>query len=209
MSLITRTCSANCGNTYCASASAATAKAGPGSGTNFASAVNLYVGWLRNSGTYVAAPAFFEFDTSGIAGNVLSAFLEIQPSTVSFGGTNPDSLNYQARLCDFGGSVDTGDFRTPAQFAGDTLLGSLAYGSMVASAWNRFSDVALAANINTSGNTRIVICTDQFAADGTPSQDNNTFLMDLSGSPRARLIITTDVHDPVGSRVNRLTYIRR
>lgn len=146
-------------------------------------------------GTHYMDEAFLEFDTSTITGTITSVVLKVYITNIYA----DNSFTCQARLYDYGTSLTTADWVPGNDVSGDTLLATLASGSMSASAYNSFTDVAFPANINTSGKTRIYLASDNFASATSPgSNERETFIFQSpTGANPPQLVITTS--DPQGA----------
>ncbi|MFO1081876.1 MAG: hypothetical protein U1E23_14755 [Reyranellaceae bacterium] len=143
-------------------ANAATCKAGSGFSVN--DPTYGYMCFMYDGSLYSAFEAFWEFNTSVITDSPITrATLNCQ-----FRITTPKIDTYQVRLFDFGASLTSADWRTPTQFAACTLLAHKAASAITDFAQVDFDDDAMAANLNTSGVTRMVAGSALFAADGTP-----------------------------------------
>lgn len=168
---------------------------GGNSGLTGTSGFNMYVGQADNSGStgwsYDATGLIF--DTSSVSGTVTSATLEIY--AVSTVGT-PD-WDIEARVHNFGGAVTwPGDFVDADNLAAKTLLATLTKSAVTASAYNAFTDVALAANIVTGGSTEIILASSRSRNADTPGAGlteriNFTSPTSPLGANGPRLIIET------------------
>jgi hypothetical protein len=165
-----------------------TARAGGATKNAFATASHL-AGQQNVASQHYHYEAFLEFDTSTVTGTISSVVLKVYGVSI----VADTAFTLQARLYDFSTSLTTADWVPGADTAGDTLLATLASGSFSAGAYNSFTNVAFPANINTSGMTRIYICTDNFSA-GTPPGGNNEEFAWWSSATEAnppQLIVTT------------------
>lgn len=193
MAVTTLNATTNHGYIRSQSSTYSNARAGSGTKTAFATAAHL-AGQQNVSSTHYHYEAFLEFDTSTITGTITSVVLKVYVN--SFVADNAFTL--QARLYDFSTSLTTADWVPGADTSGDTLLATLASGSLSTSAYNSFTDVAFPANINTSGKTRFYVTTDNFVAGTPPGGNNEEFCWWLSAteSNPPQLVITTS--DPTG-----------
>jgi hypothetical protein len=136
--------------------------------------------------------SFLEFDTSVLSGKTItSATFEAYVSIL----TTDAAHTAQVRLRDFGSTFTTGDWVAGASLSALTLLATLTSASAVVSSWNAFTDVALAANINTAGNTRVIVVSSRTVSGTAPSgsNDDEYFVLDfINGSNRPRLVVETD-----------------
>lgn len=152
---------ANSGDVECSSASASSVLDGTGS-TIANSAAAAFAGYYIS---YSADQVMIEWDTSGVSGSISSATFSLY---VLSSTTNSDNDTLQLRLFDFGASITTADYRTDTQFAACTLLAHRL--DLSGSGYNDFTSDALTTNIG-NPTTRAVLCTDRFAAGGTPTAE--------------------------------------
>lgn len=175
-------------------ANVATARAGS---NLFSGTTNLYLGFSAASGpNYEINQTFFEFDASAFTGVAAYARLRIHTGGWDI-HTGDDGQLIEARLYDFGAAVTTADYRTPTNFNAGALLATYPMDDITGSSqWLEFTDVALLANINFSGTTRIVLCTDLFSSAGTPTERNILAFtgVDLSANPPELVIGTAGAH---------------
>jgi hypothetical protein len=143
-------------------------------------------------GLYFVDQSFLNFDTSGVVGTITAAVLSIVPQAL----TNGDhDFTIEARLKDWGATVDTGDFVSAAGLGSLTLLATLATSGMVVDTRYDFADVALAAAINQSGLTRIMLNSDRHRLGTSPP--GNERISPYSGNDvggaatQPRLVVTT------------------
>jgi hypothetical protein len=137
--------------------------------------------------------SYLEFDTSGVVGTITSAVLKINV----YSRTNDQSYDIEARLFDFGAGVTTADYIAGASLGSYTLLATLADTAATPGAYRTFTDVAMAANINVSGTTRIMLCDSRTRSDLSPS-NSNYIVYENGGDPSPpQLVITTS--DPTGT----------
>lgn len=157
---------------------------------------NMYVGQADNSGStgWSYDTTGLIFDTSSVSGTVTAATLEIY--AVSTVGT-PD-WDIEARVHDFGGSVAAWptDFVDADNLAAKTLVATLTKSAVTASAYNTFTDVALAANIIVGGSTELILASSRSrtaTAPGAGLTERVNFTSPLSpmGANGPRLVITT------------------
>ncbi|HEV2084852.1 MAG TPA: hypothetical protein VGR09_07205 [Gemmatimonadales bacterium] len=94
------------------------------------------------------------FDTSGLTGTVTAATLSLWCTS------NGTLFTAEARVFDWGTVADTADWVAGDSLAGLTLVATLPQAFTVG-AYNDFADVALAANINQAGFTRLLINSDR------------------------------------------------
>lgn len=127
------------------------------------------VGQLRQLTTYHLLQAFVPFDTSelGAEAEIINVILSL---ALEADNTVTDLIAL-ARLYDFGATIDTGDFRTPAQLAALTLLAS--FDTAGFSATDQYydfdSEAAFADAIDTDGVTRMIIVSNRNESQTEPS----------------------------------------
>jgi hypothetical protein len=146
---------------------------------------------VDTTGRYRALEAFLAFDTSalGAGASISAAVLTILP------GLAADASDYptvEARLYDFGADVSTGDWVDGSDLAGLTLLahGDLRYDFAGAVDLALTSD-ALAANINKTGTTRMVVVSAKHRALEWPSANQSGGLVHYdSADPDYRAFLT-------------------
>lgn len=114
--------------------------------------------------------AFLSFPTNGIS-SVSSATLSM--ATGSGAMSSADDFNtLQARLHDWGGTLETSDAVAGASLSGKTLLATIDAQDVAANTYVGWADVALAANVNSSGATRILLCSSRTVAGSAPIDGN-------------------------------------
>lgn len=143
-------------------ASWATCQVGSGLNAVTADSADL-IGHFNNSG-YGVNQAFFDFDTSAIddASEVLDATFSLYVSnTYSLSGGSP---SWEARAYDWGASLTTADWRSAAQWNALDVLATRAFSGMTGGSYHAFTSygVNLANWINKAGNTRFMVCTDNW-----------------------------------------------
>lgn len=189
---------ANDGRIESFNATASTAKAG----SNLSTSGTGLIAYTLDGG-HAIEQTFLDFDTSAISGQIVSAVLSLHGSR---SGSVADTA--QARLFDYGASITTTDYRTPAQFNALPLLAHVAFADWSNGVYNDFVSDNLAANINKGGRTRIVLCTALFAADGTASNVSYLESIELGGdSNKPKLVITTAT-PTFDARISRQAYLR-
>lgn len=117
------------------------------------------------STTYDVYQAFLGFDTSAVTGTITSATLALKDSA-------PPSTNFtiEARLNDWGTSLTTADWVIPANIGGKTLLASYTTVTGWSGAvYHDFTDAAMAANVNQTGFTRLLLNSDRHRTAVTPT----------------------------------------
>jgi hypothetical protein len=161
------------------------ARAGSGTLSVFTSSVvaGQYV-FASDKGCY---ETFLSFDTSSVVGTIVSAELQLYADEKQ----TSEAYDVQARLYDFGTSVTTADWIAGASLSSYTLLASLAGSSHTLNAYNTLGDVALAANINQSGDTRILLCSSDLVDGDPPTTYDYIAYHTPSETNKPKLVITT------------------
>lgn len=142
----------------------ALARAGGSIGTsNNGTSINI---GQRLNVAYYCYEAFFEFDTSavGSGSTATSAILSLYANTDS----SATDFVFEARAFDWGGVIGVEDFVAGDSLAGLTLLGTYSSASGW-SAYHAFSDVAMSANVNSTGMTRLVVASDRMRLGNAPT----------------------------------------
>lgn len=202
MAVVTLNATTNQGYVRSQASNYSNARAGSGSKTLNQTTLQL-PGQQFLGGVHYIDEAFLEFDTSTITGTITSVVLKVYITNVYA----DNSFTCQARLYDYGTSLTTADWVPGADVSGDTLLATLASGSMSANAYNSFTNVAFPANINTSGKTRFYLTTDNFASATSPgSNEKEAFIFQSpTGTNVPQLVITTS--DPQGALTSTIAAI--
>jgi len=150
----------------------AAARAGTGSPFGaFAATPYATVGQAKivvNFTEYQVFESFFAFDTSSIPdGDTVSAAVLNLTSYQNFSTTD---FTIEARLHDWGASLTTADWVAGASLSGKTLLAhrDTASGWTVDTAYD-LTDDAFAANVNKTGTTRLLLCSDHTTANTAPT----------------------------------------
>lgn len=114
---------------------------------------------------YDCFEAFLGFDTS-----LVSAPTSALLSLVEFAGPPDTNLVVEARLYDFGTSVTIGDFVAGASLGAQTLLATYdtVNGWGNSNVRHEFTDVAMVANLNLAGFTRMMLSSDRHRLGTTP-----------------------------------------
>lgn len=157
-----------CGEIDSSNATYATARAGsglsvwvPGAGQGLA------VGQVAGA-TKTCVEGFLDFDTSGVAGTVQSVTLSLYGNQ-DFSTTD---FTIEARLHDWGGTLETTDWVAGADLSSKTLLASYATASGWAGGYRSFtSEAAFVANINQAGHTRFLVDSSRHVAGNSPTTD--------------------------------------
>jgi hypothetical protein len=125
------------------------------------------IGQYYSGGTYGCYESFFGFDTS-----VLGAHSSISTAVLSiYGQSDSSSTNFtvEARSYDWSTTVTTGDWVAGASLSALTSLATLATSGYVSEGYNNFTDVAMPANVNKTGFTRIICCSSRMTNGDTPT----------------------------------------
>lgn len=117
--------------------------------------------------TYYCVEGFYDFDTSILSGATISS-ATLRMYMLS---TNPqiNEFTLEARLYDFGTSITTADYVPGASLSGNTLLATWNDANFTTAQRYNFTDVAMVANINQSGFTRMVLASDRLRLATTPT----------------------------------------
>jgi len=146
-----------------------------------------YVG--QYCGTWAYVPyvweTFLGFDTSSIpdGDTVSAAVLRV----TSYADSSTTDFDIQARLRDWGTTVTTADWVAGADLSGLTLLGSYATSSgFTANTGYDLSDTAMAANVNKTGSTRMLLCSSRTTNNNAPTTPEyvGTYSSDYTGTTR-------------------------
>lgn len=158
-----------------------TARSGAGSYAADSSSNPLYFGQFLLTGTYTLYEDFLSFDTSPlpdtdvISSAVLSGFLNDNHTSGSF--------ILQARLDNWGTSLTTGAWVPGASLSALTLLATLDTSLLSTTAYYAFTDVAMPANVNKTGVTRMLLCSSKLVSGTAPAAlEYGAFTIDHSGS---------------------------
>lgn len=136
---------------------------------------------------YNCAEGFLDFDTSGIpdADTVSAAVLDV------YGSQDSSTTNFtiEARLQNWGGTLTTADWVSGADLGTPTLLASRSTASgWSTSAYNTFTDTAFPANVNKTGVTYVMLCSDRHRVGNDPGAGGSEFVRfysaDDSGTTR-------------------------
>lgn len=127
----------------------------------------IQVGQYFDGATYQLFETFFSFDTSSLGtGAIISA------ATFSLYGASDDTttdFTMEARLRDWGATLETSDWVAGASLSGLTSLATFATSGFSIAGYNDFTDVALPANVNKTGSTRMIVVSSLLTAGTTPT----------------------------------------
>lgn len=114
----------------------------------------LLVGQTFDAGTtYIIYQGDISFDTTGLTG-ATSAIL----SMVDQSDFSTTDFTLEARLHDWGATLTTADWLTPANIGGKTLVAQYTTATgWTGTVYHDFTDVAMVANLNTTGFTRLLL----------------------------------------------------
>lgn len=116
---------------------------------------------------YSCYEGFFGFDTSLVPdiATISTAVLGL----VSVSDFSNTDFTIEARLYDWSTTVTTADWVAGASLSALTSLATFATSGWATSGYNSFTDVAMPANINKSGFTRIICYSSRHSGNNTPS----------------------------------------
>ena len=177
------------GSLMSADVSYATARAGANIALDPSGPILVLIGqqnwWDSDFEEYVpnVSEGFSSFDTSSIpdGDTVSAAVLRVTSS----GDSSSTDFDIQARLRDWGTSLTTADYVPGANLSGLTLLGSYATSSgFTAGTAYDFADSAMAANVNKTGSTRMLLCSSHTTNNNAPTTTEyvSTYSADYTGT---------------------------
>lgn len=150
----------------------------------------MTLGQQKASTYYDIYEAFLSFDTSSIPDD--ATIDSVVLSLWSLTDNSSTDFVIQARTLDFGNTLTVGDHVAGTTFNGLTLLASRSTSGGFTTGGYRdlTSEVAFLSAINKTGKTRMVLCSDRFAAGTAPTQ-GETVVIDSSESSgnAARLVV--------------------
>lgn len=152
------------GNVISTSSLYSLARDGTGSVSAYPSNTYLTIGQNYSGGSYDCRESFLSFDTSGVAGIITSATLNLY----AYSNDSDTDFTTIARMYDWGASLTSADFVAGGSLSALTEVAnwnSTAYSS----SYNTFTDVALPAHINQSGTTRMLLSSSRHEGNNTPS----------------------------------------
>lgn len=166
-----------------------TARSGSNLATNTA-ATDFTSGQLLSGATYFLYEPLVQWDTSAIGTDIVSA---AALSLWAVSNVSDTEFTSNVRLYDWGVAITTADWIAGASLGGQTLLATFASAGVSTGAYNTFTEVALAANINTSGATRIVIGSSEMEAGNAPAagQHINWSTADTAGTTQDPKLVVT------------------
>ena len=128
------------------------------------------VGQTTVTGVYYVNQNFEQFDTSYIgSGSTVSAV--VYEASCNWDVSTTDFV-IEGRIHDFGAlPVATDDWVAGADLSSKTLVVTLATSGITVNDYNTYTDVALPANINKTGYTRLLFCSKEQTDNSTPTGD--------------------------------------
>jgi hypothetical protein len=120
-------------------------------------------------GVYSCYQTFLGFDTSSIAGVIEAVTLELW---CTFDLSQTD-FTAEARLYDWGVTVEAGDFRPGSALDDLPLLATLPTLGIAVAGYNEFTEVDLVSYINQGGMTQFIVVSDRQRLDNAPTQDEH------------------------------------
>jgi hypothetical protein len=180
--------SANSGRVMSQNNTYATARS---SGTKTSDSV-LNIGQLYIDPTYYLEESFLEFDTSAIgAGQLVSAVVLSLYNRQTNNVTT--AFTMQAKAQDYGVALTTADWMAGDTFAALTTLATCAVPTGIGDArYYDFTSVsAFLTAINCTGVTRLVICSDAFAAGTAPTgYERQRYRISTDANQEPKLVVT-------------------
>lgn len=122
---------------------------------------------VGQSNNYSCWEAFLQFDTTFI--NFASTISSATLSMYGYTSWLTNHFTVEARSYDWGTALTTADWVAGASLSALTSLATFATTGFSTSAYNDFTDVALPANINKSGSTRIICYSSRHSGNNTPT----------------------------------------
>lgn len=135
----------------------------PGLTADSASAT-ISIGVIDNAGPDWHYESFFSFDTSSLGGTATVSAAAVHFYNYAVSATD-GPWTVQARLYAWTAPLTTSGWIAPASLSGYTLLAHIGTGSIV-SGYNALVDDAMAANVNKTGSTRMVLHNKENTMDG-------------------------------------------
>jgi hypothetical protein len=139
---------------------------------------------------YIAYEGFIEFDTAILSGKTLtSAVLKLYVNTM----VADIAFTLEARIKDYGTGVTTADWVAGGSLSALTLVAQIASSAVTVGAVNTLSDVALPANVNKTGKTRIILSTNNLRLGNVPASaiEEYLFIDSYLGSAKPQLVVET------------------
>lgn len=148
--------------------------------------------------------SFVAFDTSSIASTPTSAAFSLWGLT----DNSTEDFTAEARLLDWGTTLEASDWVLPADMGGDTLLATRTSVSFIVGAYNQFTEngTNLRDNINITGFTRFYIVSDQHRLQNQPGADTQeNFIVssaDETGTTQDPILLVTASFESTDSILN-------
>lgn len=204
MATITIFCGTNEG--YLESDSTTYANAASGTHVTDGSALTFYsIGQQKSGATYYCDQSFLAFDTTSLSG------IGVLNSTVlsCYGKedhTDASDFTAEARLYDFGAAITTADFVAAANIAAKTLLATFATSGFTIAGYNAFTESsgALTANLNLSGETRMMLSSDRQRTQTAPTGLEAIYIWPSSAAGTTndpKIVVTYSTPHSVGANV--------
>lgn len=123
---------------------------------------------------FTVTEAFLGFDTSAIGTDTVSAAVL---NVTSYSDSSVTDFTIEARLRDWGATLTTADWVAGASLSGLTSLATktTASGFTAGTAYD-FTDVAMPANVNKTGVTRMLLCSSRTTGNNAPTGFENVRL---------------------------------
>lgn len=145
--------------------------------------------YYNGTTTYQCSEMFLSFDTSSIpdAATITSAVLSIYGAT----DNSATEFNIEARLHDWGATLELADWVAGADLGAKTLLATQSTTFFSTVAYMDMADVALAANVNKAGATRIVLASERQRLATAPTGEEYVELWagDEGANKRPKLVV--------------------
>ena len=128
----------------------------------FSANTSMFVG--QEPGNF--GEGFLSFDTSTVVGTITAVTLSLYGHT----DTSTTDFTVEARLHDWGPTLESSDWVAGASLGTKTLLATLSTVGFTTAGYNNFtSEAAFASNINQSGFTRFLLCSNRHRTLTAPS----------------------------------------
>lgn len=129
----------------------------------------LIVGQQFSGGIYYCPELCLDFDTSSIPDDAVISAVDL--SMYGFADFSDTEFDIEVRLHDWGASLTTADWVAGADLGGKTLLASRSSAGLSTAGYNAFTENGsnFRDNINKTGVTRILICSNRHRVGNTPT----------------------------------------
>lgn len=151
-------------------------------GTESLSAVgsDLNIGQRDFAGEWSVYEAFVDFVTSVVLGTISSAVLSLYLKNDNSIDTD---FTIEARIRDWGTTLETADYVAGASLSALTSVATLATSGIGATgAYKAFVDVAMVANVNQAGSTRMLISSSRTRLNNAALEEEYVIFADASTS---------------------------